>query len=157
MLVNKMYIITDYRILFMSFLPLCACYFGNEAKYIRFFLNCHMCRLSAPMTGIFVDSSEYWRPNFTVFHLQLAYLVLKLGNVLVGVQRYHAVIVVSRGYQHGWVVLLLDVVQRRVLDQEIIVAFFLAATVLGSPEVADCELVEAKHVRHWYFADHCSK
>ena len=78
--------------------------------------------------------------------------VLQRGHVLVGVQRHHAVIVIRRRDEHGWVNLALHVVKWRYLDL-VVKRALVAAAVLGGPRVPNGELLETQQVGDWHLAD----
>lgn len=83
----------------------------------------------------------------------VAGLVLELGDVLVGVKWDDSVVVVCSGDQHGWVLLLSHVVERRVTDQEVVRSWLVWVPVFCLPEMTTCEFVEAEHVCDWHLWD----
>lgn len=100
------------------------------------------------MTGVVIDADKK-RPLVGY----PASDVLECGDVFVRVQWHHSVIMVRSGNHHRRIQLLLDRVQRRPLDLEV-VASLVTVAVFGGPGVADGELVEAEHVGDWHLTDH---
>lgn len=85
------------------------------------------------MACVLANSCEDWRlwlAGFAFFLNKLADLILELGDVLVSMQRYNSIVVVSCGDKHCRVVLLSDVVKGRVLDQEVVIALLITAAIL---------------------------
>ena len=70
--------------------------------------------------------------------------VLKLRDLLEGVQRRDTVVVIARQEDHGRVVAVLDVVQRRDGMNEVKVGGNVRVAVVCSPGGADCEAVESE-------------
>lgn len=87
----------------------------------------------------------------------VAGLVLEFGDVLVGMKWHNSIVVVAGRDEHGWVLLFLDVVKWRPVDQEVECALLVWVAVFRLPEVATGELVEPKHVRHWHLWNSTSK
>ena len=83
--------------------------------------------------------------------------MLEFCHVLERMERYHAIIVVSCGNQRGWILLREDVVEWRILVEEVEVGGVAGAAVIGAPLVSTGELVESEHVGHRYLANHGSK
>lgn len=64
---------------------------------------------------------------------------------------------IARLHKHSRVFLLSNVMQWRVVDQEVVRAGLVREPVFRLPEMAARELVESEHVRHWYLWDHCGE
>jgi hypothetical protein len=80
--------------------------------------------------------------------------MLQLGNILERVEWNNSVIMVSCECHHGWILLLFGCMQRTILDEVVKAAFFLTATEVRAPEMADGELMESKHICDRYLIDY---
>lgn len=64
---------------------------------------------------------------------------------------------IARLHKHSRIFLLFNVMQWRVVDQEVVRAGLVREPVLRLPEMAARELMESEHVRHWYLWDCCGE
>lgn len=72
--------------------------------------------------------------------------VLKLCNVFVSVQGYNSVIMVSSSDEHSWILLGLDVVKWRILQEEVDVTLLISTSIIRGPSMTNSELMESEHV-----------
>ena len=120
--------------------------FSNKAENISLLLYELSSGRTSAMSLIDINS----RKNGPIDFRGVAGLVLEFGDVLVGMKWHNSVVVVASRDEHGWVLLFLDVVKWRPVDQEVESAFLVWVAVFGLPEVATGELVESEHIRHWH-------
>lgn len=125
-----------------SILPFSLGNLGDEGKEVGLLLDVGFGRGAATVPLVDVDSHQYR----VVYVHRVACLVLQLGHVLIRMQRDNSIVMITCRNEHRRVLLLLDVVQGRVVYQEVVGAGLVGESVLGLPEVATGELVEPEHV-----------
>jgi hypothetical protein len=104
------------------------------------------------VTSFDLYSAEEW-----ALALNLTSCVLELSDVLVGVERNHSIIMISSCNEHSWILLGLDVMQRRVLQQEVDVSFIICASIISGPGMSNSKFMESEHICNRHFTYSSSK